>query len=318
MPAAKKFMFETVFEDATVPQSVPLQVQEGLEEEEVEPEEVVPTFSAEELEAARKEGFQAGKEEGLNASLDSIERQVSATLGNMEGAINQLVEKQHDANEELSHLALSVAISISRKMFPELASRHALDEIERVLNSVLPRLIDEPVITLRIHSDVEADINSRIEPLRASSGYTGLFVVKPDQDLEIGDCRLEWSCGGAERNSTALWRDIDAIIARNFDKALVTPPEDITPPEELEDIAQSPDEAMPDLPSPEPEQTPGSGEPEEAQPEELKDVSGAPATSDEIISTSEQQEDELETKSPDSVDITDVATDPDLPPTTDT
>jgi len=305
-------MFDRVFEDPSIPQPAPPQAQEGLEEEEVEPEEVIPTFSEEELEAARKEGFQAGKEEGLNASLDSIERQVSATLGNMESSIARLVEEQNNANEELTHLTLSVAVSIARKMLPEMASRHALDEIERVIKKVLPRLIDEPLITVRIHGDVEVDINSRVELLSSNSGFAGHIVVRPDNDLEIGDCRLEWSCGGAERNTTALWREIDAIIARNFAKDLVSPPE------ESEDVAQNPDAESLAPPISEDAQPAEGGGHEETGPEDHIDVSNALTMDEEETSSSEQQEDEVVTDSPDSVDIADVSTEPELPPTTDT
>jgi len=291
-------MFERVFEDPSIPQPTLPQAQEGLEEEEVEPEVIIPTFSAEELEAARKEGFQAGKEEGLNASLDSIERQVSATLGNMESSIARLVEEQNNANEELRHLALSVSVSIARKMLPELASRHALDEIERVINSVLPRLIDEPLITIRVHDDVEAAVNSRIEQLSAESGFTGRIIVKPDNGLKTGDCKLEWSCGGAERNTIALWHEIDAIIARNLNKDLVAPPE------EPEDVPQNPDEETLPLPLS-----------EDAQPLENGDIEVPRPEGD--SASSERQEDEVTTESPVSADIADVSTDPDLPSTTD-
>ena len=261
MTAVKKFMFETVFEDTAPPDPDVPPVAEETEEEEAEPEEIVPTFSEEDLEAARKEGFQSGKEEGLNASLDSIERQVSATLGNMETEVTRLIDEQVKSNQELTHLALSVAVSIARKMLPEMASRNALAEIERVLEEVLPRLIDEPRITIRIHGDVESEVKSRLETLISNTGFTGQVVVSADNGLEIGDCRLEWSCGGAERNTAALWQEIDSIVARNFDQELVSQAQEVdqeiqdqgpaTPTENQQtDIEQSAD------PSIEPDQPP--------------------------------------------------------------
>ena len=57
MTAVRKFLFERTFDD------VMPEVVEEQEPEEEEPEEVIPTFSEEEVNAAREEGFAAGKEE---------------------------------------------------------------------------------------------------------------------------------------------------------------------------------------------------------------------------------------------------------------
>ena len=51
MTAVRKFLFENSFDDE-------------------EPEEVVPTFSEEEVNAAREEGFAAGEEEGIREAAE--------------------------------------------------------------------------------------------------------------------------------------------------------------------------------------------------------------------------------------------------------
>ena len=224
MPTVRKFMFDNVFEDPEPLEVEPTPNPEEIMSEETEPEEKIPTFSEEDLKAARNEGFENGKEEGLNASLDSIERQVSAALGNLEKAISGLVDEQVNANERATHLALAVAVSIVRKMLPDLATGYAPVEIEKVIRDVLPRIMKEPRITIRIHGDIESEINSRLDNLVKSADFQGVITVLPDNDVEIGDCKLEWSCGGAERNSEALWREVDGVIARHVGEDLETPP----------------------------------------------------------------------------------------------
>jgi len=245
-------MFETVFEDVETPKVSAQPTPEEPDDEEAEPEEVIPTFSQEDIEVARREGFQAGKEEGLHASLDSVERQMSATLGNLENQITRIIDEQNTANEDASHLALSVAVSIARKMLPEMASSNAVNEIELVIKDVLPRLIEEPRITVRLHGNVEAGITSRLESLTGKLGYHGVISVYPDSDITIGDCRLEWSCGGADRNTKALWREVDDIIARNFHKALETPLMDMGEDEASDETATDATGDIDDTVAPEP------------------------------------------------------------------
>jgi len=119
----------------------------------------------------------------------------------------------------------------------------------------LRRLVDEPRITIKIHGDVEPDVSSRLETLIADTGYDGLIVLNADNEMKIGDCHLEWSCGGAERNTAGLWQEIDNIIARNFAGDLMTAPEPEEAKEDNQDDAT--DESVPDQTS---ENIPETGE----------------------------------------------------------
>lgn len=308
-------MFDTVFGDDALPEQAIALPPDAPEEEETEPEIVVPTFSQEELEATRKEGFQAGREEGQNASLDSIERQVAATLGNLESEIGKLLDAQKTANEEASHLALSVAISIAKKMLPEMAARNALEEIETVIRNVLPQIIEEPRITIHVHEDVESEITSRVDALATSRGYQGELNVHGDRELEIGDCRLEWSCGGADRNTPALWQEIDTIITRNLDKELAVEPEqsDVPDPAPEESLAEAA-EVTPNMPDASEAVEPVDEEMNTEIPQDTPEASEAAEPVDEEMNTEIPQDTPEASEAAEPIDE---KTNPELPPTTD-
>ena len=80
MSVAEKFMFDHAFDEDPVVPLEPEILEDALEIEE-EPEEIIPTFSAEEVELARQQGHETGKAEGLAATQEALTRQTNETLG---------------------------------------------------------------------------------------------------------------------------------------------------------------------------------------------------------------------------------------------
>lgn len=214
MSAVEKFMFDVPFDDVPT-RSLEKEIAETpVEEEEVE--EIIPTFSEEEVEQARQEGFEAGKIEGLAATTEELTKHIAASLAGIDQKLTQAFQTQTAANAELHRAALAVGVGIARKMFPALAERNAFDEVERVVLSVFDKIIEEPRITFSVHPGVITEIEKRISEISVSKGYEGLVTVHIDETLAASDCKVEWANGGIERDTHEMWRDINRIIVRNL------------------------------------------------------------------------------------------------------
>lgn len=253
----KKFMFETDFDSEPEPEPVDLEPEEP-EEEEPEPEIIVPTFSEEEMATARNDGFAAGKQEGQQETSVSVEARIAETLTLIDAKCADLFETQKNESAELSRAAVSVAMEIAHKIMPSMAEDTALNEIERVIQSVFAKIVEEPNVTINVHPELVEALGSRIETMSKSRTYEGNIHVQPDPSAEIGDCRLEWSNGGTERNSADMWRDIDDIVDKYLDgRPTVWSRPDETSPEPTEQTASEQTETAPiDTNSAEPETNP--------------------------------------------------------------
>src|SRR3546814_12394205 len=105
--------------------------------------------------------------------------------------------------------SLEAALTVVRKLFPQLARSHGLDELHAVVEQCLERLRDEPRVVIRC-ADADLDaLQTRAEQAAARSGFEGKLVFLADERLKTGDLRVQWADGGAERNQKALWRGID-------------------------------------------------------------------------------------------------------------
>ena len=201
---SEKFLFDTPFEvedpggDAVRPVRKP----------------PPPKFDEEDLERARAEGHEAGKKSGAQEAMQSIEQKISQTMNAVSAQLNGLSQAQVESHERQSREALEVALTVVRKIFPRLAGRHGLDEVESVVCDCLERLRDEPRIVIRVADAVLDQVQARIGELAARAGFEGKIVYLAQDGLNPGDVRVEWADGGAERDSERLWREIEQITGR--------------------------------------------------------------------------------------------------------
>jgi flagellar assembly protein FliH len=204
MNISGKFLFDTSF-DA-----------EDLAEDAVQParKPPPPKFGEEDLERARSEGHARGKEIGAQEALQSIEQQISQAVNAVSAQMSGLAQAQAGSHERREREALEVALTVVRKIFPHLAGRHGLAEVESVVSDCLERLREEPRIVIRVADAVLDQVEARIGGLAARAGFEGNIVYLAQDGLNPGDVRVEWADGGAERDSERLWREIDQITAR--------------------------------------------------------------------------------------------------------
>lgn len=215
MQSAEKFMFEVSFDvEAEIPVEIDIPQETVVAEE--EQAALAPTFSEEDIEIARQQGFEAGKQEGLTTNAESLNSQINETLVQIDQKLTAAFQTQDALNEVLGRSALSVAKGICRKMLPALSQQHSFDEVDRVVTEVFVKLVEEPRVTIHIHPTLSEDLEVRVKELSASKGYQGKIILQADETMQPSDCKVEWSNGGSERNSQSIWDEITAIVERNL------------------------------------------------------------------------------------------------------
>lgn len=306
MAATRKFLFENSFDVEKAPEA---EEETTDEEEEAEPEVVVPTFSEEEMAAAREESFATGKAEGVNEATEATERLISASLEKLNQQFDGLFKAQEEADAAIMETAISIACGIARKVFPALNQQGALGEIERMTVMSLEKILEEPQVIITVNPELEAALNERLNTLTAQAAYKGEVKIIADDGIVPGDCRIEWSGGGAHRDMDAMWREIDEIVKRNLsgnpEAPLETAPEtEKTAPEEPsettgdDEVKADADEASSEVSSETPGEAPGEAAPgqaadtdQEPQPGSSPDAPDeTPETPGDVDTTTDQED----------------------------
>jgi flagellar assembly protein FliH len=211
----QKFLFDCSFDDeisGTSDKTV-----EIVKEE--EPEELIPSFSEEELKIAKDEAFTKGKEQGIKETIAAREQSLLDMIGNLEMQFENLFKTQQETDKSNLKSAILVATSISRKIFPSLNKRGALEEVENLVTTIMKEILEEPKVSICIHPDLEPLLIEHIGSISKKASYRGEINIIASEDILLGDCKIEWKSGGAQRNTESLLLEIDEVIDRNLQEA---------------------------------------------------------------------------------------------------
>lgn len=165
-----------------------------------------PEYTAQELEAAKLEGFEAGK------AAATVETEMRIAEG-----IEALLEARDDLENHTRREAILLAHTLASKLAPELIARFPMAEIESVVAQIFDERSSEPRLVVRVADQNLDAIQDRIDRLAVQNGFEGDIILLGDAKLGVSDCRVEWADGGIERSLAHNTATIDAILERFLD-----------------------------------------------------------------------------------------------------
>ncbi|MGB0694372.1 MAG: flagellar assembly protein FliH [Rhodospirillaceae bacterium] len=229
MAEIKKFLFDTSFDmdfgggapgfsdDAAMPKMrnggqagdyapVP-------ETEEAEPPPPPPEmFTVAQIEAAREEGYIGGHTAALDEASAATERMAAMALTEISQGIMRLRDDQLALQNQITADAVRLVRVITRKMMPATAEQGAAEEISALVADLIPQVMEQPRLSVRVHPDIAANVRDRLEGLVRDIGYEGKVSVMADHQMPPANGRIDWGDGGVERDTERQWQDIEAAI----------------------------------------------------------------------------------------------------------
>jgi flagellar assembly protein FliH len=212
MVKLQKYLFDT---DFGTPRIAPVDMgyaedpmaMEMVEEE--PPPPPPPTFSEEELTLAREQAYEQGRQAGHQEAAQSLEQMVGMAMASAAHHLQGLGAAQAAGAEELAREGAAIAVALVRKLHPEFARRYGLDEIEAAVLDCLHHLDRSPKVTIKVAPALAEAVKEKAEGLADKAAFDGKLGVIGDPSLALGDCRVEWGDGGAERDQSRAWALID-------------------------------------------------------------------------------------------------------------
>lgn len=214
--AYKKYMFDL---DFTPPSTRPKAAEQVAPEQylEAEPEAPpAPTFTEEDLQVVREAAYEEGHSAGLAEAATATEAQLAAAMTVAAEALGGLTQAQEHAADENQRVAAQVAMAVLRKVLPAACEEHAFAEVVRTVQDCFANVLDEPRIIIRTEAGLVDPVREKLEAVAVMHGFEGRVVVQADPRLGRGDCRVEWTDGGAERDQARLIADIEAAVQRSL------------------------------------------------------------------------------------------------------
>jgi flagellar assembly protein FliH len=181
------------------------------EEPEPPPPPPPPAITEADLAVARADAYAEGHRNGLaQAAADRAEvtRQMLGTIAErLAGAgaeAKRIAEEQADA---VARLLLGTLAAV----LPATCARHGAAEVAALTRAVLPALVREPRVTIRISPHVVRAVEQELA--RLDPDLHGRVSLVPTDAVAPGDARIAWQDGAAVRDAAALWREVVGALA---------------------------------------------------------------------------------------------------------
>lgn len=195
MATTRPFIFENDFDENAI-----------VVESPVIPE--IPTFSEDELAAAKEIAYMQGLEEGKRMQQSEIDAQLLQTLTGFEGELVKFIDAESEKRREVQKDAAELAKTIALKICLTESEKHSVDRVVVCLDSVTKMLLDKPKINISVHPDLMEPLTKRIKRMIEGDAVQ----VITDESLSILDCRFNWQEGGAEVMLQNTLQQIDTYI----------------------------------------------------------------------------------------------------------
>ena len=216
MAEMAKFLFDTVF-DANEAALEPVQVRDKKS-----------FWSTDEKEAARNEGFERGRQAGIDETLATMEARTASALETIATSVTALTAQLETQRQQLNEEGIVLANMIARSLNAALIAREPLHEIEVLFSEALGFLPDTPHIAVRLNEALLDAAREKLDTIAAERGFQGKLIILGQPDIAQGDCRIEWAQGGIVKDQELMKKRIREMTNQYIDTSLMPAEEEFS------------------------------------------------------------------------------------------
>ena len=175
------------------------------------PDIIAPTFTKEDVDNAHREGYEAGSTAALtdHAALHTQLR--NAALASIGDALASSHSQAREAAQAMASELAATLLALLAAALPATAAANATTEITALMATLLPPLLREPALSLRMHPTLVADITATLHDQFPS--FAPHLTIVADEHLTPPDIRISWEQGEATHDTAQLWNDLRATLA---------------------------------------------------------------------------------------------------------
>ncbi len=178
-----------------------------------EPQAVVaPTYSEEEMNAAKTAAQKLGYEEGYRAKTEEIDNQTTGLLLELDKHIGDLLAQKEQLQKELERDFMELNLAVIKKLLPHISQEHAEEILTQFLNENFANFKTEAKLSFYFNPDIIGKMQAQIANLARINDFEGKIALHKDASLGVSDCRVEWENGGVQSGSDKLLEKVNNLL----------------------------------------------------------------------------------------------------------
>lgn len=166
------------------------------------------TLTLEEIAQIEQKAFDAG----VASTQDSQLVQLSRAADRVMNSVHELNGRVRESLDQAYAEASALSFIIARKLADVALSNFPQADIEALIAQCLEEQKGEPAIVLRVNDELLDPIKDAAARLKESRGFEGKIAIIGEPQIAPGDCAIEWTDGGLNRDFKRALQEIEAII----------------------------------------------------------------------------------------------------------
>lgn len=173
------------------------------------PEDLVAQLIADAKQEAFAEGVAQGERNAANTAAQTIAA-LGTTLATQVAPYAQALDEailRHQSE------AATLAMTVGKKLALHLIARYPTVELEALIAECLESLGEVPHLVVRCHPEMADAIRASATQHINTTGFAGRLLIMGDEEVRLGDGRMEWVNGGVVRDIAETSRQMDRQIS---------------------------------------------------------------------------------------------------------
>ena len=187
-----------------------------------------PKLDAKAVDQIKQEMYEKGISDGYQQAMAQTEARIADCLAHAGSSLSTL-EQQEAARQKMAKIEIAkLALSMANKLAESLIAQHPLNEIEALVADCMETCQKQPRLIIKVNEDLVESLEARVGILKQRQHFDGEVLLSGDPAIPVGDCKIEWRDGGAERNHHQLLASMEAVVTRYTESLNGNQPADIT------------------------------------------------------------------------------------------
>lgn len=151
-----------------------------------------PNLTQADVELARSEGYRQGLMAGSQASKEALEHHIASILETIRHTLNTMT---YDLEQQSLKSGEALCLLIKR-LFPHFSQSLAFEEVAAFIEDHCRNTMSGTKMTIKVAPTLVEPLQKRLQAIDKQ-----MISLVPDETLMVGDCKMNWDWGGADRNT---------------------------------------------------------------------------------------------------------------------
>lgn len=172
-----------------------------------------PVYSRKDLEKAKTQAFEEGKQAGIREIQSAQERKIADILQDISQSLDRLIEAEHEREYRFERESIALSLAVFKQAFPLYDQHHGFEELKEALENTLKTQRNASEIIIEASAEIAGKLEKTLDKT-ARAGADKLYTVRQNKSLSDHAFSVSWPHGGALYDKAAMARKIEELISQ--------------------------------------------------------------------------------------------------------